>query len=313
MDRQQVWAAMALAGLLLVAAFAAAAAWQIATAVPAVPRSDSALPPPVTPSALRIVVDAHRYAESAAPASGVTGTTVLPALPSWVGAGDAGEVGIVAAKPFALGPASAVDRGRALQCLANAVYYEAASESDAGQRAVAQVVLNRVRHPAFPATVCGVVYQGSEKAGCQFSFACDGATARVPEAKAMLRATRIAAAALAGYVFAPVGLATHYHTYAVTPAWNRALVMTDVVGAHFFHRWKGYWGTARAFSQTYRGGEPGVGSHAPVVPTLPAVSSAPGVVAAAQAAPASPPIPDTLPQSGQVLDRWKDSGKPLTP
>ncbi len=313
MDRQQVWAAMALAGLLLVAAFAAAAAWQIATAVPTVPRSGGALLPPVAPSALRIVVDAHRYAETAAPASGVTGTTVLPPLPSWVGAGDGGEVGIVATKPFALGPASAVDRGRALQCLANAVYYEAASESDAGQRAVAQVVLNRVRHPAFPATVCGVVYQGSEKAGCQFSFACDGATARVPEAKAMLRATRIAAAALAGYVFAPVGLATHYHTYAVTPAWNRALVMTDVVGAHFFHRWKGYWGTARAFSQTYRGGEPGVGSHAPVVPTLPAVSSAPGVVAAAHSAPASPPIPDMLPQSGQVLDRWKDSGKPLTP
>jgi hypothetical protein len=108
-------------------------------------------------------------------------------------------------------------------------------------------------------------------------------------------------------------LATHYHTYAVTPAWNRALVMTDVVGAHFFHRWKGYWGTARAFSQAYRGGEPEAGSHAPVVPTSPAVSSAPGVVAAAQAAPASPPMPDMLPQSGQVLDRWKDSGKPLTP
>ncbi|KQR83219.1 hypothetical protein ASG07_09695 [Sphingomonas sp. Leaf343] len=307
---RQVWSVLALAGLLLVAAFGAAAAWRIATALPAVPDQAGSLPTAIAPSALRIVVDADRHAESAAPASGVTGTTALPMLPAGVRPGDPGEVGVVAARPFSLGRASAVDRGRAVQCLANAIYYEAASEPDAGQRAVAQVVLNRVRHPAFPATVCGVVYQGSEKAGCQFSFACDGAAARVPEAKAMLRATRVAAAALAGYVYAPVGLATHYHTYAVTPTWNRALVMTDMVGAHFFHRWKGYWGTARAFSQSYRGSEPEVGSHAPVVPTLPAVASP---VAVPAARPAVVPMPEVLPQSGQVLERWKDSGKPLTP
>ncbi|WP_416365907.1 cell wall hydrolase [Sphingomonas aerolata] len=79
---------------------------------------------------------------------------------------------------------SATDRARALLCLTTAIYYEAASEPDAGQRAVAQVILNRVRHPAFPATVCGVVYQGPHSGGaptaCQFSFACDGATARAP-------------------------------------------------------------------------------------------------------------------------------------
>jgi hypothetical protein len=67
------------------------------------------------------------------------------------------------------------DRMRALQCLAAAIYYEAASEPDAGQRAVAQIVLYRVAHGAYPKTLCGAVYQGSEKAtGCQFSFACDG-------------------------------------------------------------------------------------------------------------------------------------------
>ena len=65
------------------------------------------------------------------------------------------------------------DKARALQCLTTAIYYEAASEPDAGQRAVAQVVLNRVRHPVFPASVCGVVFQGSERRGCQFSFACE--------------------------------------------------------------------------------------------------------------------------------------------
>jgi hypothetical protein len=133
-----------------------------------------------------------------------------------------------------------------------AIYYEAAREPDDGQRAVAQVILNRVRHPAFPATVCGVVFQGSEKRGCQFSFACDGAMARIRGADLLAARAKVAGAALAGSVFAPVGMATHYHTYAVTPSWNRSLVMTGVFGAHFFHRWKGYWGTAAAFRQAYR-------------------------------------------------------------
>jgi len=76
---------------------------------------------------------------------------------------------------------TALDQMRALTCLTQAVYYEAASEPDGGQRAVAQVVLNRVAHPAYPKTVCGVVYQGSERStGCQFTFTCDGALARMP-------------------------------------------------------------------------------------------------------------------------------------
>src|SRR6476660_5886742 len=65
---------------------------------------------------------------------------------------------------------------RSLQCLTQAIYYEARNQSDDGERAVAQVVLNRVRHPAFPNTVCGVVYQGAVRpgGGCQFTFTCDG-------------------------------------------------------------------------------------------------------------------------------------------
>src|SRR3954468_6506981 len=85
------------------------------------------------------------------------------------------------ARPFDVGAASADDFRSALDCLTAAVYYEARSESEDGQRAVAQVVLNRVRHPAFPKSVCGVVYQGSNRAtGCQFSFTCDGSLARGP-------------------------------------------------------------------------------------------------------------------------------------
>jgi hypothetical protein len=94
---------------------------------------------------------------------------------------------------------------------------------------------------------------------------------------------RIAAAALAGSVYAPVGLATHYHSFAVAPGWNRAMVMTDMVGAHLFHRWKGYWGTAAAMNRSYAGGE--------VVPVLPSArSEAPAELAVAPPTMAVPPL-----------------------
>ena len=261
-------------------------------------------------------------AADAAPAKGVTGTIALPAMPipaAALAAALAADVGRTAAAPFSTATASPLDRGRALECLTAAIYYEAASEPDAGQAAVAQVVLNRARHPAFPATVCGVVYQGSERRGCQFSFACDGAMARTPSRTGWARAARTAGAALAGYVYMPVGLATHYHTYAVTPSWNRSLVMTDVVGAHFFHRWKGYWGTAAAFRQRYAGGEPLPGPHMAVAQPLLTSAAAPVTPSAtirapyaASGAPLTAPVAaDTLPAASQILDRWKDSGQPL--
>lgn len=152
---------------------------------------------------------------------------------------------------------SGVDRGRALDCLTAAVYYEAASESDQGQRAVAQVVLNRVAHPAFPKTVCGVVFQGSERTtGCQFSFTCDGALGRKPSRMFWDRARGVAAAALSGTVEPSVGLATHYHTFAVSPVWSRQMNLITTVGAHMFFRWRGRAGEAGAFNFAYRGGEP---------------------------------------------------------
>ena len=153
---------------------------------------------------------------------------------------------------------SEIDRMRALTCLTQAVYYEAASEPDAGQRAVAQVVLNRVAHPAYPKTVCGVVYQGSEKnTGCQFTFTCDGALARVPNRLFWLRAESVARSALAGFVYAPVGLATHYHTIAVSPYWAPSLNYVGTIGAHRFYRFGGPAGAAATFNPAlYRGGEP---------------------------------------------------------
>lgn len=158
---------------------------------------------------------------------------------------------------------SGVDRGRALQCLTAAIYYEAASEPDAGQRAVAQVVLNRVAHPAYPKTVCGVVYQGSDRrTGCQFSFTCDGSLARVPSRMFWDRARNVAIAALAGFVYAPVGLATHYHTVQVHPYWADSLAYIGTIGAHRFYRFGGAAGRAGTFNFAYAGGEPMVLTHA---------------------------------------------------
>jgi hypothetical protein len=140
--------------------------------------------------------------------------------------------------------------------LTAAIYYEAASESEDGQRAVAQVVLNRVRHPVYPASVCGVVYQGSERTtGCQFSFTCDGSLRRTPSAYGWRRARQFAAAALSGKVFEGVGYATHYHTNWVVPYWAKTLDKTTAIGAHIFYRWKGHWGTPAAFRERYSGVE----------------------------------------------------------
>jgi hypothetical protein len=176
--------------------------------------------------------------------------------------GDIGPTPLIgpSARPL-MARGSSEDRWRALQCLTAAIYYEAASEPDGGQRAVAQVVLNRVAHPAYPKTVCGVVYQGSERPSCQFSFACDGSMARVPMRVFWDRARRVAADALAGYVYAPVGLATHYHTTAIHPYWADSLSFIGTIGAHRFYRWGGAAGQARAFNAVYVGGEPVAAPH----------------------------------------------------
>ncbi|MFL6846591.1 MAG: cell wall hydrolase [Allosphingosinicella sp.] len=152
------------------------------------------------------------------------------------------------ARPFAIAFATPADRLRAVECLTAAVYYEAAIEPIDGQRAVAQVVLNRVRHPAYPRTVCGVVFQGSERStGCQFTFTCDGALRRTPSAALWARARTVAEEALAGKVYKPVGWATHYHTNWVVPYWSSSLVKIANVGTHIFYRWEGGWGKPGAF------------------------------------------------------------------
>ncbi|MEO5937880.1 MAG: cell wall hydrolase [Sphingomonas sp.] len=149
------------------------------------------------------------------------------------------------------------DASRALDCLAQAVYYEANNQSEDGQRAVAQVVLNRVRDRAFPSSVCGVVYQGSQRTtGCQFTFTCDGSLNRTPSAAGWARARAVASAALAGTVYAPVGSATFYHANYVSPWWATSMDKVATVGAHIFYRWRAGMERALAFRQPYSGSEP---------------------------------------------------------
>ena len=272
----------------------------------------------------------------AAPAAEVDAMGIKPVSPTDAVALNAAIPLFTAANPRAAATvfraATIADQQRSLQCLAEAVYYEARSESEDGQRAVAQVVLNRVRHPAYPGTVCGVVYQGPLKpgGGCQFTFTCDGSLGLPPSGVSWLRASRIASEALAGSVYAPVGYATHYHTHQVLPFWAYKLAKIAVVGSHNFYRMPGAWGAPVSFSRLYAGREPSPASV--IAHRLPASFPKAGLATAARptALPyalaeltAAVPVPavrpaldastanDILPAS-QVREEYRNSGRYLS-
>ena len=256
-----------------------------------------------------------------------------PAMDAIAAPGKAEDLAkLASAKHSAIGPGATalvaagtgIDIMRAQECLTTAIYYEAASESVAGQSAVAQVVLNRVAHSAWPDTVCGVVFQGSaRRTGCQFSFTCDGSLARRASRGGWERASRIARAALAGAVYEPVGLSTHYHTLAVSPYWAPSLARTTVIGAHVFYRWPGAAGQRAAFAFNHHGGEPEPGRTAAIRTSGPdpvALANAPSleVVERVAAENPSPAIDapareattnDRLPSAGRVRSEYANSGR----
>ena len=254
--------------------------------------------------------------------------TPLEDMTSGVETAPALAIASEAATPM-LARGTSQDRFRAGQCLAMAAYYEAASEGDEGMRAVAQVVLNRVAHPAWPNTVCGVVFQGSERStGCQFTFTCDGSMARGPSAAGWKAARRIADAALAGSVDARVGMATHYHTRDVSPYWAPSLNPVGAIGAHLFYTWRGAQGRRTAFTAHYAGSEPAAAPHRHSVDGLAAsvarldlpvdvAASLPGPVAPAvieaAALPKEPVAAETsivaAPRSGAVKAEYANSGR----
>ena len=124
------------------------------------------------------------------------------------------------------------------QCLATGIYFEARGESVKGQAAVAQVILNRVRNPAYPKTICGVVYQNEDwQNACQFSFACDNVKERVNSPEHWRIARQVAMAVTAGKIWLPeVGSATHYHAVYVRPKWAAEMVKVGRIGMHIFYR-----------------------------------------------------------------------------
>ncbi|CAN7416346.1 cell wall hydrolase [Mesorhizobium amorphae] len=123
-------------------------------------------------------------------------------------------------------------------CLANGIYFEARGESMRGQAAVAQVILNRVRNPAYPNSICGVVYQNDHWYNrCQFSFACDGRKKRIENPVAYKTAQDVAMAVTAGKIFIPeVGSSTHYYANYVHPGWARTMKRMTKIGLHIFYR-----------------------------------------------------------------------------
>ena len=270
--------------------------------------------------------------------SGDLALTDAPPPPLETGARSDAELpaGPAARAFFAEG--TGIDKARALQCMTLALYYEAANEPTEGQRAVAQVILNRVAHPSYPDSVCGVVFQGSERrTGCQFSFTCDGSLARKPARATWDRARGVAAAALAGYVYEPIGLATHYHATYVLPYWASSLTNVGTIGLHTFYKWRGVAGRSDAFASRYRGAEPAAAPH-PRSYSDP-TGSAPDPVVLAQAyevarrkaqaasesfAPPPPPVystsmtarggdklytSETLPQASGIKPEYANSGR----
>lgn len=129
-------------------------------------------------------------------------------------------------------------RSAEMRCLAEAIYFEARSEPELGQVAVAQVVMNRVASRLYPNSICGVVYQNRHRhLACQFTFACEGRSLRIREPAPWRRAERIAQEVVSGTSFIEsVGLATHYHADYVNPRWARALLRRDKIGRHIFYQ-----------------------------------------------------------------------------
>ncbi len=200
--------------------------------------------------------------------------------------------------PFVL-RASAAEKAAALQCLTAAIYYEAALEPREGQQAVAQVVLNRMRHPGYPKSVCGVIFQGSDRPGCQFSFACDGSMARAPVAWAWRNARDVAEQALDGFVMKRVGTATHYHTTWVTAAWTPTLLKVAQIGAHLFFRPLGSQGDPSDFRARYAGGE-AAASKTDLIGRASVAAAAP-VATVRASAPGSTMVPRAFVKDGRTI------------
>ena len=123
----------------------------------------------------------------------------------------------------------------AITCLARTMYWEAKGEGEAGMHAVANVVMNRLRHAGFPKTICGVVKQGHEQGTCQFSWWCDGQPDSVEEQQPYTLAKEIARKAHNRQLDDRTGGALYYHHQGLTPDWSKQYIRTVEIGGHVFY------------------------------------------------------------------------------
>jgi spore germination cell wall hydrolase CwlJ-like protein len=133
---------------------------------------------------------------------------------------------------------SAEDRTRQLECLANNIYWEAASEPFEGKVAVAQVTMNRVESGRFADSVCGVVYQKNviyEKVVCQFSWYCEGAHRVKPVHPPLWKESQEVAkkVLLEGFRLPSLKDALYYHATYVNPSWGKPVLQK--IGQHIFY------------------------------------------------------------------------------
>jgi hypothetical protein len=185
--------------------------------------------------------------------------------------------------------AGASDSERALQCLTLAIAYEAGFEPIIGQQAVAEVILNRTRHPAYPKSVCGVVFQGSaRRTGCQFTFTCDGALKRPLSLQVMQNSKSVAQSILSGNFTPIVGGATHYHADYVSPYWAPSLIRVGKIGAHIFYRAPG---SADQPARYAGGAEPAISALGAWAKAPDALTNRSGIVKTATVSPSPPPSP----------------------
>jgi len=193
---------------------------------------------PRTGRLVRLSLPARGAAELAlrhGPGQHAAGPDGVPLAPNFAALADTGEGAARAEAGNSV--ALAKQRSRELMCLAKAVYFEARGEPETGQLAVAQVVLNRVAHPFYPDTICGVVFQNEDRRNkCQFSFACDGRSDQPRHQAAWAQAIQLAKKAMYGKRIEGVGEATHYHATYVSPGWVGDMVEQRRIGKHIFYR-----------------------------------------------------------------------------
>ncbi len=148
-----------------------------------------------------------------------------------------GAVGNVEYTRSFLDALPAAKGGEHLNCLSEALYFEARGETVKGQFAVAEVIMNRVDSARYPDTVCGVINQGTgRKYACQFTYTCDGRAEVITEKATYARLRKIAKLMLSDMPKSLTKGATHYHTTAVKPKWSRIFPRTATIGVHHFYR-----------------------------------------------------------------------------